>query len=200
MPRIVAGMANRFRDAAHQQMLDAALDAAAGEVISRGWNGLRMRAIAEEIGVSRQTLYTAFTDRQGIARALVLRHADRFLAGVEQAIGVHHDLRAQWAAAVRFTLDSAADDPLLKSVLMAGGEEFLPLVTTGSAPIITAARARLCAVFLASHPDLDPADLDTVAETVTRLALSHMVLPLHPVDRVAEQVADLATRFLEHRI
>lgn len=181
-------------------MLEAALDAAAGEVISRGWNGLRMRAIAEEIGVSRQTLYTAFSDRHGIARALVLRHAERFLAGVEQAIGVHRGLRAQWAAAVRFTLDSAAEDPLLKSVLMAGSEEFLPLVTSGSAPIIDTARARLSAAFLASHPELDPVDLDTVAETVTRLALSHMVLPLHPVEQVAEQVADLATRFLEHRI
>lgn len=181
-------------------MRDAALDAAAGEVVSRGWNGLRMRAIAEEIGVSRQTLYTAFTDRQGIARALVLRHADRFLTGVEEAIGAHRDLRAQWAAAVRFTLDSAAEDPLLKSVLMAGGEEFLPLITSGSAPIIAAARARLSATFLASHPGLDPVDLDTVAETVTRLALSHMVMPLHPVDQVADQIADLATRFLEHRV
>jgi AcrR family transcriptional regulator len=185
---------NRFRDAAHQQMLDAALDAAATKVINRGWQGLRMRAIAEEIGVSRQTLYNAFSDKHGIARALVQRHADRFLAGVEQAIGAHSGLHAQWAAAVLFTLDAAAEDPLLKTVLAAeGSEEFLPLVTTGGAPIIVAARARLGAAFLATHPELDPAELDIVAETVTRLALSHIVLPLHPAESVAEQVADLAT-------
>jgi AcrR family transcriptional regulator len=191
-------VSNRFRDAAHQQMLEAALDAAADEVISRGWSGLRMRAIAEQIGVSRQTLYTAFSDKHGIARALVAQRVDRFLAGVQRSVGEHHGLRAQWAAAVRFTLDTAAEDPLLKAVLTADGtEEFLPLVTSGGAPIVDAARARLSAMFLAAHPDLDEVELDTVAETVTRLALSHVVLPTRPSEQVAEQVAEFATRFLE---
>jgi AcrR family transcriptional regulator len=189
---------NRFRDAAHQQMLDAALDAAAAEVVQRGWRGLRMRAIAEETGVSRQTLYNAFSDKHGIARALVERLVGRYLTGVEQAVGEHRDLREQWAAAFRFTLDAAAGDPLLKAALMVDGtEEFLPLLTTGGAPIIGVARGRLSAVFLAAHPDLDPSDLDVVSETVTRLALSHIVLPLDPSETVAGQVAELAARYLE---
>jgi AcrR family transcriptional regulator len=188
---------NQFRDAAHQQMLDAALDAAAAQVISRGWNGLRVRAIAEQIGISRQTLYTAFSDKHGISRALVMRHNDRFLAGVEQAIGAHRELRAQLVAAVRFTLDTAADDPLFKAVLAAeSSEEFLPLITSGGAPIIVAARERLGAVFLALHPQLRRAELEVAAETVTRLTLSHILLPLHPTECVADQIAELATRFL----
>lgn len=190
-------MPNQFRDTAHQRMLDAALDAAADEVISRGWSGLRMRAIAEQIGVSRQTLYTAFSDKHGVARALVMRHNDRFLAGVGQAIGAHRELRAQLAAAVRFTLDTAADDPLFKAVLAAeSSEEFLPLITSGGAPIIVAARERLSATFLALHPDLQRGELEVAAETVTRLTLSHILLPLHPTECVAEQIAELASRFL----
>jgi AcrR family transcriptional regulator len=193
-------MVNRYRDAAHRQMLDAALDAAAAEVVQRGWQGLRMRAIAEEVGVSRQTLYNAFSDRHGLASALMERLVDRFLSGVERAVGERRELRAQWAAAFRFTLDTAANEPLLKVVLAADGtDELLPLLTTGGAPIITAAKARLTAAFLATHPDLDPAALDVVSETVTRLALSHIVLPLDPAETVAERVADLAARYLEPR-
>ena len=193
----VVGVPNQFRDLAHQQMLDAALDAAADEVISRGWNGLRIRAIAEAIGVSRQTLYSAFTGKHGIAEALVARHRDRFLVGVEQAIGAHRELRAQWAAAARFTLVTAAEDPLLTAALTAeSSEEFLPLITSGAAPIVVTARELLVALFQGLHPELAREDLETVAETVTRLALSHIVLPLHPPEQAAEQIAELATRFL----
>jgi AcrR family transcriptional regulator len=190
-------MPNQFREAAHQRMLEAVLDAAAVEVAARGWSGLRMRAIAEEVGISRQTLYTAFTDKHGLARALVAQRVERFLAGIEEAVAGQSDLHSRWRVAVGFTLDYAAEDPLLKSVLTADGtEEFLPLVTTDGAPILDTARARLCAMFLAAHPDLDEGELDIVAETVTRLALSHMVLPTRPNEQVAAQVAELATRFL----
>ena len=126
-----------------------------------------------------------------------MRHNDRFLAGVEQAIGAHSELRAQLAAAVRFTLDTAADDPLFKAVLAAeSSAEFLPLITRGGAPIIVAARERLSAVFLALHPDLRRTELEVAAETVTRLTLSHILLPLHATECIAEQIAELASLFL----
>ncbi len=188
---------NQFRDTAHERMLEAALDAATDEVISRGWNGLRMSAIAERIGVSRQTLYNTFSGKHGIAQALVMRHNNRFLAGIDREISAHHEMRAQWVAAVRYTLDTAAARPLFKAILTADSSEaFLPLITTGAAPIVVTARQRLCETFLSLHPDLDPEDLEVAAETVTRLTLSHILLPLHPTERVAEQIADLAIRFL----
>ncbi|HZZ47123.1 MAG TPA: TetR family transcriptional regulator [Pseudonocardia sp.] len=190
-------MPNQFRDDAHQRMLDAALDAATDEVITRGWTGLRMRAIAEQIGISRQTLYNAFSDKHGIAQALVDRHNARFLAGVEHAVRGEPELRARWAAAVRYTLRTAAEDPLFKAILDAeSSEEFLPLITSGGEPVVVGARERLTAIFGELHPDLDRVDLEAIAEMVTRLTLSHIVLPLHPIDTVAGQLGDLAVRYL----
>lgn len=120
-------MANEYREAAHQQMIEAALAAAAAEVLARGWSGLRMRAIAEEVGVSRQTLYTAFTDKHGLARALVAQRVERFLAehGTEPATrssvqtSVEDAARAPRAGAATrhrcpncaYVYDEAAGDP-----------------------------------------------------------------------------------------
>ena len=178
-------------------MRDAALDAATDEVISRGWSGLRIRAIAEQVGISRQTLYTSFTDKHGIAQALVARHNERFLAGVGESVRGQAGLREQWAAAVRYTLRRAAEDPLFKVILDAeGSEEFLPLITSGGEPIVVDARELLADLFGELHPDLRRVDLEAIAEIITRLTLSHIVLPLHPIDVIAEQLGDLAIRFL----
>ena len=43
-------------------------------------------------------------------------------------------------------------------------------------------------------PDLDPGEVALAAETATRLTISHLVLPLHPADRVAEQIATVVSR------
>ena len=176
---------------------DAVLDAAADEVVARGWRGLRLQAVAAAAGVSRQTVYNLFRDKHGLAQALVLRLTGRFLDGVEQALASREELHAQWVAAIRYTLDTAADDPLLKSVLTAdGSDEFLPLLTSEAAPVVVAARERLAAAVTAIRPGTDPGDAAVAAETATRLAISHIVLPLHPAERATEQIAGVVDRFL----
>jgi len=184
----------------HRRMREAVLDAAAAEVVARGWQGLRLQAVAAQAGVSRQTLYNTFTNKHGLAQALVLRLTDRFLDGVERALAGEHDLYDQWVAAIRYTLDTAADDPLLKSVLTAdGSDEFLPLLTSEAGPVIGVARDRLAAVLHAARPDLDPTETTVAAEAVTRLAISHIVLPLHPTEQATEQIAQLVDRYLRPR-
>lgn len=124
-------------------MRDAALDAAAAEIVARGWKGLQMQAVAEQVGISRQTLYNTFTTKHGLAQALVLRLTERFLDGVERALNSRDQVYDQWLAAIRYTLDTAADDPLLKAVLTGDAStEFLPLLTSDAGPVISAARDR----------------------------------------------------------
>ena len=174
-------------------MRDAVLDVAAEEVIAHGWDGLQVRAVATRAGVSRQTLYNAFGDKHGLAEALILRLLDRFLDGIDAAVGAESALRDQWEAAVLYALDVAAADPLLGAVLTGtSSDEFLPLLTSDGAPVIRRARDRMVATLGGHHPDLDPRALAATAEAVTRLTLSHIVLPLHPPETVAAQVADLA--------
>lgn len=193
------GVTNRFRDDAHRRMRTAALDAAAEEVLARGWEGLQMRAVAQRIGVSRQTLYNAFTSKHGLAEALTMRTTDQFLDGVEEGMRRHHDVRASVRDAVAFCLEKAAADPLFRAYLTAeGSREFLPLLTSDGAPVVAACRERVAAALHARHPELDAQDVAVAAETVVRLALSHMLLPLHPADQVADHVADVTARFLGH--
>ncbi|MGX1881148.1 TetR/AcrR family transcriptional regulator [Streptomyces sp. NPDC055287] len=68
---------------AREALLDAALTALA----ARPWSAVRMVDVAAAARVSRQTLYNEFGSKDGLARALVRREADGYLAGVERALG-----------------------------------------------------------------------------------------------------------------
>jgi AcrR family transcriptional regulator len=191
-------VSNPYRDEAHQRMRDAALDVAADEVLARGWRGLQMRTVAVRTGVSRQTLYKTFGDKHGLSQALVLRHAHRLLEQVGEAVAGCDTLRARWAAAVHTTLAAAAGDPLVKAVLLSdASDEFLPLITSRGAPVLDLARGGLTALVLHHHPDLDPVRVETAADAATRMTLSHLVLPLQPVEKSATDIAEIATLYLE---
>ncbi|WP_344010319.1 TetR/AcrR family transcriptional regulator [Streptomyces thermospinosisporus] len=68
--------------AARESLLDAAYTALA----RRPWPAVRMVDVAASAGVSRQTLYNEFGSKEGLARALVRREADAYLAGVDRAL------------------------------------------------------------------------------------------------------------------
>lgn len=184
---------NRFHDSAHQQMRRAALDVAAEEVLANGWDGLQMRAVATRVGVSRQTLYNAFRSKHGLAESLIQRLLGEFLDGIDVVVAAEDTLRAQWAAVVRYSLDKASTEPLFPAFLTGtSSDEFLPLLTSDGSAIILRAREHVAGTIVGHHPDLDRARVTWVAETVSRMIVSHIVLPLHPGDEVAEHLADLA--------
>src|SRR3954469_18191584 len=90
------------------------LDAAREIVIAGDWGRTRMGDVASRAGVSRQTLYNEFGSKDGLAQALSLAEADWFLARTQEQLAEHpDDPVAGIRAAVRFTLDAGADDPLL---------------------------------------------------------------------------------------
>lgn len=177
---------------------EAMLDAAADAVLARGWDGLRLNAVATSAGVSRQTLYNTFGSKEGLARALTVRTTEQYLNGVETALRAHADLHNQLWAAVDYTLTKAAQDPLFKAFLLAeNSETFLPLLTSDGEPVVAAARARITGVLAETHPRLDRDGLAVAGESVTRLTLSHIVLPLHPPEIVAEQIARIGHRIAD---
>ena len=190
-------MTRPAREDAHRRMRESALDAAAEEVVAHGWRGLQVRTVATRTGVSRQTLYTTFGDKHGLSRALVLRHTERLLDTITEEMAARSTLHGRWAAAVGVTLAAGAADPLVKAVLLSDSSaEFLPLLTSRGAPVLALAAERLTAAVLDAHPDLDPARVLAAADAVTRLTLSHLVLPLRAADTVAEEIAAMAARSL----
>ena len=59
---------------------EALLDAAYEAIVAGDWTGARMADLAARAGVSRQTLYNEFGNRDQLAAALALREAERFRA------------------------------------------------------------------------------------------------------------------------
>ena len=190
-------MPSSFTDRARGLVRDEALERAAELLVAGGWRGLRLQDVADGIGVSRQTLYNEFASKQGLAAALVLRRTEEFLADLEAALDGEDDLHRAWTGAVRTTLDTVARDPLLRVLLTGqGAGDLLPLLTSEAEPLVVAARDRAARFLLRRRPELDPATASSAAEIAARLTISHLVLPLHPPDDVADQIATAVVRYL----
>lgn len=125
---------------------DSLLDAAFAALAERPWAGVRMVDVAAAAGVSRQTLYNEFGSKQGLARALVRRETESYLAGVERVLtrpavpeevvagrseaprptAVPEAAQARVAAAAAWTLRTARTNPLVRAVLTGCWSDSLP--------------------------------------------------------------------------
>src|SRR5581483_2271673 len=105
----------------HQRILDAVGDL----LLDRAWAQVTMSAVAEHVGVSRQTLYNAFGSRPELAQAYVEQEADRFLDAVDAAVQAHaSDPREALKAALEIFLTAAGRHPLVRAITSAeAGEE-----------------------------------------------------------------------------
>ncbi|MFB7499570.1 TetR/AcrR family transcriptional regulator [Streptomyces sp. NPDC056161] len=124
--------------AARESLLDAAYRALA----QRPWSAVRMVDVAAAAGVSRQTLYNEFGSKEGLARALVRREADGYLAGVERALSDGLEPRDRLTATVEWTAAVARDNPIVRAMLTGCWSERLPTPTLSAVPSSSAAPAQ----------------------------------------------------------
>lgn len=184
-----SGNSSRFVHRVRGQLRVELLAAAEAMVVARGWRGLTMMAVAQAVGVSRQTLYSEFASKASLAQALVFARAEVYLDEHEQVVARADDPSSALYETLCRTLELFAEDTLFKAVITSddGGETFLPLYTSQSAPLMVLACDRMSVAFLARWPDLDVSRLQWVIESLARLAISHVVLPLHPPEQVARE-------------
>src|SRR5919198_2882408 len=104
--------AARPREAMMPAARESLLDAAYTALARRPWSAVRMVDVASAAGVSRQTLYNEFGSKEGLARALVRREADGYLAGVERALATHSDARDRLTATAEWTASTARENAL----------------------------------------------------------------------------------------
>ncbi|MFF9216046.1 TetR/AcrR family transcriptional regulator [Streptomyces viridosporus] len=193
---------------------ESLLDAACAALARRPWSAVRMVDVAAAAGVSRQTLYNEFGSKDGLARALVRREADGYLAGVDRALTGSADARERLTATAEWTISAARGNALVRAVLTGCWSERLPApartpVRSGSVvpaqrradgplpsptDFVALVRDRAVAVLAGSDaPRTDALDLARSCELVVRLALSCVAAP--PVEG---GVADLVRSVL-HR-
>ncbi|MER6802470.1 MULTISPECIES: TetR/AcrR family transcriptional regulator [Streptomyces] len=180
--------------AARESLLDAAYTALA----RRPWSAVRMVDVAAAAGVSRQTLYNEFGGKDGLARALVRREADGYLAGVDRALTGPSGARDRLTATAEWTTTTARENALVRAMLTGCWSERLPApalvpVRSGSAvpaqrradgplpsPADFVALVRDRAVAVLADPGVprtDALDLARSCELVVRLALSCVAAP-----------------------
>jgi len=156
------------------------LAAAAQMTAELGWSGVTMAALAERVGVSRQTVYNEWGSRDRLAEAMVLRELGAFLDEVDAGFDAHpHDLQASVADAIGRVLGLARVNPLLRAIVTAthGAEtELVPLLTTRADVVIAVASERV-RDRLVCYPGVDAADIDITVDLLVRTVLSHVMQP-----------------------
>lgn len=156
------------------------LVAAAEMTAEIGWAGVTMAALAERVGVSRQTVYNEWGNRDRLAEAMVLRELGAFLDQVDAGFDAHpSDLWAGTQAAIDNVLDLARTNPLLRAIVTAthGAEtELVPLLTTRADVVIVVASERV-RDRLMSYQGVRLADLEVTVDLLVRTVLSHVMQP-----------------------
>lgn len=176
----------------------ALLDAAYAALARRPWSAVRMVDVAASAGFSRQTLYNEFGGKDGLARALVRREADGYLAGVDRALAGPSDPRDRLTATAEWTASAARENALVRAMLTGCWNERLPVPAPRAVPsasVLPAQRraegglpspgdfvalVRDRAVAALSQPGAarpDTADLGRACELAVRLAVSCIAAP-----------------------
>jgi AcrR family transcriptional regulator len=191
-----------YPEAARELLRQTFFDAARDQLGERAWSEITMADIAAAAGVSRQTLYKEFGNRNEFGLALILHEGERFLAEVEATVLAHtDDPRAAIGAALELFLRSAGEDPLVRILLSDDGTQgLLPFVTTEGRPVVLWATSRLSAVIEQGWPQAGKADVALLAEALVRLAISYITTPSENPHQTAEQVAELLGPFIDRAL
>jgi AcrR family transcriptional regulator len=191
-----------YQEAARELLRQTVFDAAREELGRRPWSEITMADIATEAGVSRQTLYNEFGNRNEFGFALVINEGERFLDAVEQAVLEHRDdPRAAIGAALELFLRTAGEDPLIHVLLSDDGTGgMLPFVTTRGLPVVQWATERLVSVIEAGWPEAPAREVRMLAESLVRMAISYVTTPGESPDATAEAVAELLGPFIDRAL
>ncbi len=168
-----------YPQAAKQLLRDTLFGAARAELEERPWAEITMTDVASAAGVSRQTLYKEFGNRDEFGQAFVIHEGERFLDGVEAAVRENFDdPRSAVEAALEVFLRRAGDDSLVRILLSDDGTGgMLPFVTTQGRPVVEWASARITTVIQEGWPGAPTQDARLLAEALVRLAISYVTAP-----------------------
>ncbi|MGN6586372.1 MAG: TetR family transcriptional regulator [Solirubrobacterales bacterium] len=188
-----------YQEAARELLRQTVFDAAREQLGRQPWSEITMADIASGAGVSRQTLYNEFGNRNEFGFAFVIHEGERFMDDVEKGVLEHtDDPRAAVTAALELFLRTAGEDPLISILLSDDGTGgMLPFVTTQGLPVVQWATARLTSVIEEGWPEAAPADVKRLAESLVRLAISYVTTPGESAEETAKAVADLLGPFID---
>lgn len=181
-------------------MRERVIDSAVLLTAEVGWSAVTMARLADQVGVSRQTVYNEIGSKPRLAEAMILRELERFLGVVSEAFDEHpSDLVAAIGTASRRVLEHAQDNALLHAVVSAthgADTELLPLLTTHAESLLAAAKVVVTSRVTPYGIALSEAELDAAIDMVVRVVLSHVMQPTDTPAKTADDIAWIAQRVL----
>ena len=179
----------KTREANRARQRAALIAAARGLTIERGWPGVRMADVARATGVSRQTVYNEFGCRKGLGEALARAEVAQFVGAMRaDFFSSRADGHRAVQTAARRAIHEATGNPLVHD------RELFPRALTRLVFDAAAAVVREWAATF--HPDYPTRGVELAAESVVRLTVSHLLLPLAPPEKTAVSLADVFVRLL----
>lgn len=191
-----------YPQAARELLRETVFGVARDELQRRRWSEITMSDIATAAGVSRQTLYKEFGNRDALGQAFVIHEGERFLDGVDAAVREHlDDPRAAVGAAMEAFLRTAAEDQMVRILLSDDGTGgLLPFVTTQGMPVVQWATARLAVTIEEGWPEAPAEDVRLLAESLVRLAISYITAPGDSPEKTAAAAVDLLGPFIDRAL
>ncbi|MFF3467257.1 hypothetical protein ACWCQN_22520 [Streptomyces sp. NPDC001984] len=103
------------------------------------------------------------------------------MVGNQRELDAHrYDLESGGRAGVGYPLQQAADNPLIKAILLAArgsDDDLLAYLTTRPEPVFDIAMAMLDTYAIDAGPHVDDESRSLAVETIERLTASHIVQP-----------------------
>lgn len=169
-----------------QRLLRAALEVAAVHGIAR----LSIGDVARAAGLSRQTLYKHFANKQALVAEVVADEARAMIDAVVAAADAQPEPRAALEAGMLAALRLTRDHPLLDRLVRTEPESLIPLLVAESSAALLLVRHAVTAVLAERFPALGEVDLRRLADMVARLLVSYAVsAPDDPPEVVAAAAA-----------
>lgn len=182
-----------FRSRMHELLRTSILDAAWERAARLDWADVRIADLAEEVGVSRQTIYNEFGAKDQLGAALFRRELEVFTSGVLSVTEAASDFRTAIRDSFAWMLTEARRHPILERMLetarRGGGESLLPVLTVRADVILVPLRSDLAAAYTERWPGTGLRRAELAADTLVRFGLSQVVLP---TDFDEDVVLDLA--------
>lgn len=187
-----------YQAASRSLLRDSILDAVGALLIEDAWQDVTMAEIAARAGVSRQTLYNAFGNRDELAQAYLMREAGRFLSAVEDAVeGAAPDARRALGSAAELFLSLVSSHPMVRALSTQDGEELVALATVRGGGLLRGMTDRLSDLITANWAHVDPDGARLLAATIVRLAISHAVLPTGKPQQTAADIVRILGPYID---
>ena len=168
------------------------LDAAVAEMTRVGLRKLSLVEVARIAGVSRQTVYRYFRDRDELIAAVVSRDVDTTLSTTRAALDHVPDLHEALRTGIAMVLESARQHPVLDALLETEPALVVSYLSSPSSPVLRVARPVLEELVATRLPTVPVGRMRVFADMVARILVSYTVMPPdQPVDQIAATLADV---------